>query len=52
MIPMEKEKKLQEGTQKVKDNYSNQLNPNHDSYWQSRGFKKKPENWLELIKID
>lgn len=24
------------------NNYSNQLNPNNDAYWQSRGYISKP----------
>ncbi|WDF45813.1 hypothetical protein PQ459_12995 [Chryseobacterium sp. KACC 21268] len=27
------------------DNHSNQLNPNHDSYWQSRGLDERPDDW-------
>jgi hypothetical protein len=26
------------------DNRANQLNPNHDAYWQSRGLPEKPES--------
>lgn len=26
-----------------RDNRANQLNPNNDAYWQSRGFEEKPE---------
>ena len=29
------------------DNRSQQLNPNNDSYWQSRGFDERPEDWEE-----
>ncbi|HTO35840.1 MAG TPA: hypothetical protein VLZ72_06360 [Flavobacterium sp.] len=31
-------------------NTSEQLNPNNDKFWQSRGFEKRPENWKELSK--
>lgn len=31
------------------DNHSNQLNPNNDAYWTSRGFDDKPSNWEDLI---
>lgn len=24
------------------NNHSNQLNPNNDTYWQSRGYNRKP----------
>lgn len=27
------------------DNYSNQLNPNNDAYWQSRGHDERPDDW-------
>lgn len=27
------------------DNHSNQLNPNNDAYWQSRGYDERPEDW-------
>lgn len=27
------------------DNRSNQLNPNNDAYWQSRGEDRRPEDW-------
>lgn len=27
------------------DNRSNQLNPNNDAYWQSRGFDERPNDW-------
>lgn len=27
------------------DNRANQLNPNHDAYWQSRGHEERPDDW-------
>jgi hypothetical protein len=27
------------------DNHGNQLNPNNDAYWQSRGEKDRPDDW-------
>lgn len=27
------------------DNHSNQLNPNNDAYWQSRGEDERPADW-------
>ena len=27
------------------DNHSNQLNPNNDAYWQSRGEDDRPADW-------
>lgn len=29
------------------DNHSNQLNPNHDEYWNSRGEEDRPHDWEE-----
>ena len=29
------------------DNHSNQLNPNNDEYWNSRGDDERPEDWQE-----
>ncbi len=34
------------------NNYSNQLNPENDAYWQSRGYSKRPENCEEILKND
>lgn len=31
----------------VDDNRANQLNPNHDAYWQSRGEDERPVDWKE-----
>lgn len=28
-----------------RDNRSNQLNPNNDAYWQSRGEEQRPDDW-------
>ena len=27
----------------------NRGNPNHDSYWQARGFRKRPKDWKQRI---
>ena len=27
------------------DNHANQLNPNNDAYWQSRGNDERPADW-------
>lgn len=27
------------------DNRSNQMNPNNDAYWESRGFDERPDDW-------
>lgn len=39
------------------DNHSDQLNPNNDAYWQSRGFSERPDDWdndssADLIDLD
>ena len=28
-----------------RDNHANQMNPNHDEYWESRGLEERPEDW-------
>lgn len=30
-------------------NYSCQLNPEHDAYWQSRGEDERPDDWEEQL---
>ena len=34
------------------DNRSNQLNPNHDAYWESRGLDGRPDDWEEQLNDD
>ena len=34
------------------DNHANQLNPEHDAYWESRGFEERPDNWEDRIEDD
>lgn len=34
------------------DNHSNQLNPNNDAYWESRGWDERPEDWEERLETD
>ena len=29
------------------DNHANQMNPNHDAYWESRGEDERPDDWEE-----
>ena len=29
------------------DNHANQMNPNHDAYWESRGQDDRPSDWEE-----
>ncbi len=35
------------GKNSDRDNRANQLNPNHDAYWQSRGYDGRPDDWDE-----
>ncbi len=30
-----------------RDNHANQLNPNNDSFWQSRDEEERPDSWEE-----
>jgi hypothetical protein len=34
------------------DNHSDQLNPNNDAYWESRGYDERPDDWEELAEED
>lgn len=31
------------------DNHSNQLNPNNDAFWESRGWDEKPDDWEDRV---
>ena len=31
------------------DNRADQLNPNHDAYWQSRGEEERPDDWKDRL---
>ena len=31
--------------QSDRDNHANQLNPNNEAFWQSRGDDERPEDW-------
>ena len=35
------------GTRGNGDNHANQMNPNNDAYWQSRGWDERPNDWDE-----
>jgi len=37
-----------EPTKNDLDNYSRQLDPENDAYWQSRGYGERPEDWEDL----
>ena len=30
-----------------RDNHANQMNPNNDAYWESRGHDDRPDDWEE-----
>ena len=32
-----------------RDNRSNQMNPNNDAYWQSRGWDERPDDWMVQV---
>jgi hypothetical protein len=34
------------------DNYSDQMNPNNDAYWESRGFDERPDDWEDRVDQD
>ncbi|MFX1761473.1 MULTISPECIES: hypothetical protein [Burkholderiaceae] len=31
------------------DNHANQLNPENDAYWQSRGEDERPDDWQDRL---
>ena len=31
------------------DNHANQLNPNNEAYWSSRGEDERPDDWDERV---
>lgn len=31
------------------DNRANQLNPNNDAYWESRGYGGRPDDWEDRV---
>ena len=34
------------------DNRADQMNPNNDAYWQSRGYDDRPDDWEYQIEDD
>jgi hypothetical protein len=34
------------------DNHSDQMNPNNDAYWESRGFDERPDDWEDRVEAD
>jgi len=35
-----------------RDNHANQVNPEHDAYWQSRGEDERLDDWEERLDDD
>ena len=33
----------------ARNNHANQMNPNNDAYWQSRGYNERPEDWESQV---
>lgn len=38
--------------QSDRDNHANQMNPNNEAYWESRGYDERPDDWEERIEED
>lgn len=36
-------------SQEELDNHADQLNPNNDAYWQSRGEEDRPDDWEDKV---
>ena len=34
------------------DNHANQMNPNNEAYWESRGWDERPDDWEEVVAHD
>lgn len=34
------------------DNHANQMNPNNDAYWESRGYDGRPDDWEDQVADD
>ena len=34
------------------DNRANQMNPNNDAYWASRGYDERPDDWEDRLEND
>ena len=32
-----------------RNNRANQMNPNNDAYWQSRGYNERPDDWEDRM---
>ena len=31
------------------NNHANQMNPNNDAYWQTRGYNDRPDDWEDQL---
>ena len=38
-------------TKSDNDNHADQLNPNNDEYWHSRGEDERPDDWEEQVSV-
>ena len=34
------------------DNRADQMNPNNDAYWESRGYDERPDDWDDRVDSD
>lgn len=34
------------------DNHADQLNPNNEAYWESRGYEERPDDWQEQAEME
>ena len=40
------------GRQDDLDNHADQLNPNNDAFWESRGWDERPDDWDDRVEDD
>lgn len=40
------------GKQSDLDNHADQLNPNNDAFWESRGWDERPDDWEDRAEDD
>lgn len=40
------------GRQSDLDNHADQLNPNNDAFWESRGWDERPDDWEDRVDSD
>lgn len=51
VIPPPRSKNMLHQSNQNDDNHSNQLNPNHDAYWRSRGENGRPDDWKVRVSL-